>query len=489
MTKNVRITSTFMALALLTSAMISCGGESTDPGVNTDAAASEADTTAAVVTEDPGPMPTLPEGADYGGHTVTFLTLTNYNNNFRLAVESDGETLNDAGARRNAAVSDLLNVEFQTVEMDNPISTFRNSIMAGDTEYDFMLPHATDGVAQLVTSQTLYDWNRLEYVDLTKPWWNTSMTESLGIGGKLFYASGDIVMTWQGMQAILFNKTYLAGMDLEKDLYETCFDGEWTIDYMTQIIKGHSKDLNGDGKMTEVDQYGLLCNKNAGYTYMYSCDQRVTVPDAEGWPMLTLNTERMAEIVGKYYNLVHSGETYLDVYSNASYPSSTYRNTIVEGRSFLASLDVGGLYAQLREIEFDFGLLPMPKFDEAQENYRVFCGAGLIGVPSNVPNPERTGVIAEALAYQSYKEIRPAFFDIVLENKSVRDENSYRVLQMMHENKVFDFGFNFDSNGYNIITDVVVNKKSTDFASAYAKKEKAILKSFEKIITAVKELE
>ena len=45
--------------------------------MNTDAAASEADTTAAVVTEDPGPTPTLPEGADYGGHTVTFLTLTN----------------------------------------------------------------------------------------------------------------------------------------------------------------------------------------------------------------------------------------------------------------------------------------------------------------------------------------------------------------------------------------------------------------------------
>ena len=489
MNLKYRIFSSLMAIALLSTAMISCGGNSTGPGVNTDAIAQTTDITAVTETADLGPTPTLPEGADYGGYTVKFLTLTNYNHNFRLAVESDGETLNDAGARRNAAVSDLLNIEFEAVEMDSPVSKFKSSIMAGDTEYDFMLPHATDGVPQLVTSHLLYDWNNLEYVDLTKPWWNTSMTTSLGIGGHLFYASGDIVMTWQGMMAILFNKSYLAGMELEKDLYETCFDGEWTIDYMAQIIKGHSKDLNGDGKMTNVDQYGLLDNKNAGYVYMYSADQRVTVPDADGWPTLTLNTERMAEIVGKYYNLIHSGETYLDIYSNASYPTSTYRNTIVEGRAFLATLDVGGLYAQLREIEFDFGLLPMPKFDEAQENYRVFCGAGLIGVPSNAPNPERTGVIAEALAYYSYKEIRPAFFDIVLENKAVREENAYKVLQMMHENKVFDFGFNFDSNGYNIITDVVVNKKSTDFASAYAKKEKAILKSFEKIITAVKELE
>ncbi len=479
--------SPFMAAALLAALLISCGGESTDPGANTDTAAPSTDT--AAVTEPTSPTADLPEGADFGGHTVRFLTLTNYNNNFRLAVESDGETLNDAGVRRNAAVSDLLNVEFETVEFDDPVPVFRQSVMAGDTEYDFMLPHATGGIAAMVTDRLLYDWTDLEGVDLTKPWWNTSMTESLGIGGNLFYASGDIVMTWQGMMAILFNKTYLAGMDLKKDLYQTCFDGEWTIDYMTEIIKGHARDLNGDGKMTEVDQYGLLDNIGCGYSYMYSCDQRVTVPDADGWPQLTLNTERMAEIVNKYYNLVHSGETYLDSYSNASYPSSTYRNTIIEGRAFLASLDVGGLYSYLREIEFDFGLLPMPKLDEAQDGYRVFCGAGLIGVPSNAPDPARTGVIAEALAYYSYREIRPAFFDIVLENKAVRDENSYRVLQMMHENKVFDFGFNFDGTGYNLIKEVVVDKKSTDFASLYAKKEKAILKSFDKIISAVKEMD
>ena len=60
---------------------------------------------------------------------------------------------------------------------------------------------------------------------------------------------------------------------------------------------------------------------------------------------------------------------------------------------------------------------------------------------------------------------------------------------MMHENKVFDFGFNFDGTGYNLIKEVVVDKKSTDFASLYAKKEKVILKNFEKIINAVKETE
>ena len=91
------------------------------------------------------------------------------------------------------------------------------------------------------------------------------------------------------------------------------------------------------------------------------------------------------------------------------------------------------------------------------------------------------------MAYYSYQYIRPAFFDIVLENKAVRDENSYKVIQFMHENKVFDFGFNFDSTGsaYNMITEVVIKKKSTDFASYYAKNETKIMKNFQKIIDAV----
>ena len=81
--------------------------------------------------------------------------------------------------------------------------------------------------------------------------------------------------------------------------------------------------------------------------------------------------------------------------------------------------------------------------------------------------------------------------DIVLENKAVRDENSYKVIQMMHEHKVFDFGFNFDATGsaYGMLGNVVISGKSTDFASHYQKNEKKILNGFEKIVNACKERE
>jgi hypothetical protein len=282
---------------------------------------------------------------------------------------------------------------------------------------------------------------------------------------------------------VLFNKSYLNGMDLQKDLYQTCFDGEWTMDYMAQIIKGHSKDLNGDGQMTEVDQYGLLDNKNTGYAYMYGADQRVTVPDADGWPVLTLNTERMAEIVNRYYNLLHSGEAYLDIYSSASYATSTYRNTIVEGRAFLATLDVGGLYANLREIEYDFGLLPIPKFDEAQENYRtlVHDGGYLGAVNGNSANLDLVGATLEALNAETYRSVTPVYYETALKVKYTRDDTSAQMIDMIHDTLMtnFIYAYNYALSDIGLQYRKLITNKSKEYVSTIEKTLKSAEKKLE----------
>ena len=86
------------------------------------------------------------------------------------------------------------------------------------------------------------------------------------------------------------------------------------------------------------------------------------------------------------------------------------------------------------------------------------------------------------MAYYSYKMLRPAFFDVVLENKAVRDEDSYEMITLMHENKTFDFGFNMGSASiYNALTEVVITKKGTDFASYYKTMEKMASRQFDKL--------
>ena len=357
--------------------------------------------------------------------------------------------------------------------------------MAGSGDYDFVLPHATTGISAMVTSGSLLDWNTLEYVDFTKPWWNSTMQESLGIAGKVFYASGDIVMTWQGMGCYLFNKDYLENYNIDTNMYDLVYEGKWTVDKLLELIKGMAQDLNGDSQMTEVDQYGLLANKGQTVWFQFGCGQHISKLDENNCPVLDMGGERMASVVEKYYNVLYSDDTYLNSFSSYDYATGTYRDMLISGRSFLTIYDIGGLYSYLREIEFDFGILPDPKLDEAQEDYYSFCGAGLIGIPVDTENPERTAMVAEALAYYSYEYVRPAFFDVVLQNKAVRDEDSYNMLTMMHENKVFDFGFNFDGTASGALNSVVVGRKSTDFASYYASIEDRVNETFRQIYETV----
>ena len=469
-------------LLLLLCSCAQSGAESGSPDTETPSVPSPGAVEAEKAPAETELAPELPQ-ADYGGYTFTFLTQTNYNNNFRLDMELNGEALNDAACHRNDAVADTFNVDFAVRETDDVAPTLKNAVAAGDNAYGMVLPHATSGVAAMAAEGSLSNINDLAWTNYSMPWWNGRMKDALAIRDKSYYASGDLVMTWQGMLAILFNKELLEDLGVGEDLYAAAEEGRWTMDKMLSLSELGAADLNGDGVMDKSDRYGYLGNKNTGYGTQLACGVPFTERDEEGTPVIAFNNERMTKVVEKYYALTHSPATWLDEYSSVTYATSAYRSMLIEGRSFLTELDIGGLYSYLREIEFNFGILPLPKLDEEQDSYRVFCGAGLIGLPSNAEDPERTGAIWEALAYYSFKYVRPAFFDIVLENKAVRDAESYRMITLMHENKTFDFGFNFDSSGsiYNVLKNVVISNDSTDLASYCQKQQKVWAKTLQKV--------
>ena len=476
--------SSFVLALLLLANICACQGETPETDIEsttgTDTTLPE-ETTAEELSLD------LPE-ANFDGYTVTYLTCDGYCEHFKLNIDEEtGDTLNDAGYKRERTVGDLLNVEFDAVEVDTGevASSLSASVMAGSGDYDFVLPHATTGISAMVTSGSLLDWNSLDYIDFDKPWWNSSMQNSLGIAGKVYYASGDIVMTWQGMGCYIFNKDYLADYNIDIDLYGLVYDGKWTVDALLELIKGVSKDLDGDTTMTEADQYGLLANKGQTAWFQFGCGQHISTLDSNNCPVLDMGGERMTDVVEQYYNVIYSDDTFVSSFSSYDYATGPYRDMLISGRSFMTMYDVGGLYTYLREIEFDFGMLPNPKLDESQENYDTFCGAGLIGIPADASDLDRTAMVAEALAYYSYEYVRPAFFDVVLQNKAVRDEDSYNMLTMMHENKVFDFGFNFDGTASGALNSVVVGRKSTDFASYYASIEDRVNETFRQIYETV----
>jgi hypothetical protein len=96
----------------------------------------------------------------------------------------------------------------------------------------------------------------------------------------------------------------------------------------------------------------------------------------------------------------------------------------------------------LRAMETDFGVLPYPKFDEAQADYYTRLGGGdlfFTGKSATKEGLERTGVILEAMACESLKSVIPAYYDIMLKTKFARDEESEEMIDYIVDHRVFDW--------------------------------------------------
>lgn len=142
------------------------------------------------------------------------------------------------------------------------------------------------------------------------------------------------------------------------------------------------------------------------------------------------------------------------------------------------------MYAQLRGYENDYGILPFPKWDAAQEEYYSVCDAGcnVLAVPITAQNTEMIGVMVESLSAYAWKTVLPTYYDIALDAKSTRDEESVEMLDIVLENRVIDFAYLYDGwNGWVFTLPELVSSKK-GFASLYASKEPAKLKYYQKVL-------
>ena len=146
-------------------------------------------------------------------------------------------------------------------------------------------------------------------------------------------------------------------------------------------------------------------------------------------------------------------------------------------------------------MEDEFGILPLPKYDELQDRY--ISSAASWGLPFYVvprctfgaEEYARTGYITQMLAYESMYTMTPAFYDQTLQNKISRDEESARMLDIIFESRSYDFGWYFEIGGYNETIMNMLRQYTLDFASAYQRSNKLATKVLKKTNEAIKEME
>lgn len=427
--------------------------------------------------------------------TFTILTRTTYDFEF-AAEELTADTMNDAVYYRNSSVEDRFGVDIVTVptpctwgdEATAFNTTLRASIMSGGGEYDLVAGYAAT-IGKIVEKGMLLDLNELTYVDFSKPWWSEQVNEEFTINGKCYMMTGDAsIALWQNMRALFFNKRIAENYNVE-DLYALVKSGSWTFDKLIEVTKDVYEDLDGDSTQSTGDLYGFILGYSTEVDNLQDAfELSVTEKDSDGFPYIAVKTERRVDAVQKINSYVwDSGSVFFNTNAN------TYRtenaNMFSEGRGLILTTTLGQSEI-MRAMDDDFGILPYPKYDEDQESYHSTSldEFSMFVVPSDVSNPEMSGVILEALCYEGYKTVVPEFYNVALKTKAARDDESSEMIDIIRDTLTFDFGYLNSSaiGGVGHVFVGLIRGNSNEVMSKYDEKMATYEDNLEKLFEAYK---
>lgn len=429
------------------------------------------------------------EKSDYEGRDFTFVTWDDFSTNkYFFCEESSGDILETACFDRNLAVEEYLNIKLVNIGIPNPgtearwASFIQSDIMSGDGAYDIVLNSWYLGIFEMVTGNMLFDWNDVPYIDLSKNYWNQTLNETLAIQGVLFVAAGDYIPA--NSRCLVYNKQLQIDYNLP-NFNEVVFSGNWTLDKFIEYSNAVTSDVDGDGKFTVADYYGfsLYCDYNL-QEFFVAADMDTVYINEDGDLTITPLNEKIVNLISKLRDFFAKDSVYTYHWRDAA----ELQMDFADGHTLFSDTSTDEL-EQLRTMEVDFGVLPIPKYDENQKNYVSLAGSYYLLVPRSVKDIELVGKTAELLNHYSRKIYRPAYFDVALTGKYIRDNESEAVLEILFDTARYDAGFIYGAYNpfsYNMMQFLYSDSKA-EVASYYRANIDRIQKSiYDKINEAVR---
>ena len=427
----------------------------------------------------------LPE-KDYGGRRFYILGHNENQVVYFAAEEENGDIMNDTLYQRNIVIEDRFNVDIQidvSKDMNAAASFVSKSTLAGEDAVDLISMHVVT-VSGIVTNDIVLNWYDIPYVDFEKPWWSPSNINDLTYNNVALLAIGSYAMSTEAVTFCMFFNKRLAESYGIPDLYETVNNGQWTIDRLAETVNDVYTDLNGNSKRDNDDFYGITIRSGGTHiaAFQWAFDNPVMVKDDTGRPTLVGNTEKMPVMLSKLCDLMHNNTGAI-----CSTDYSFYCNKFSKGETIFVLGCVYDSVNYFRDMTDNYGLIPYPKLDEAQPEYKTMVNGchEAMAVSKAVSDPEYIGIITEALCAETYKTVEPVYYDIVLKLKGARDEISVDMLDMIMNSRVFDFGFIYDNwKGPSFLLQDLAVANKTDYASAYAKKESSYIQHYNDVLAA-----
>ncbi len=433
------------------------------------------------------------ETEDLGGFAVTVLNYDaswfTWANTVMDAEELNGEVLNDALYNRTAKTEQNFNAEVGFELVKDTQEVFGRAVLAGDDLYGMVMLFDAS-IAAVLTKGYLGFWDEFENISLDERHWDADAAKLYRFGGRQVAVSGDFSLyNYSTRHCYAFNKDMLAGLNLGEDLYSLVKDGRWTLEKLYEVAAMAVADTDGDGSYTGADTFGISGSVTRHYSALLAgAKVRYVDKNEEGDLYFTIpGSDYALSVIQKIVELNADNQIFYNgVKDIGNNDPSLFRNS----HTLFTAAYINEVSA-LRDMESDIGILPAPKYTEEQDRYySLIEGGALAVIPKTLGSDkfENTGILLNALAYYSNREVIPAYIEVILKSKVSRDEESAEMIGLIFDTSVNDLGTGvWSSIMKNNYTSKIFLPRSTDVGSVTASIEPQAAKAIEDFLAAVSE--
>ena len=146
----------------------------------------------------------------------------------------------------------------------------------------------------------------------------------------------------------------------------------------------------------------------------------------------------------------------------------------------------------MRDMHQEYGVVPIPKYSEAQTIYRsqMHDGFTVISIPTTVQGErlDELSAVLEAMASASYNMVRPVYYETTLRTKIAQDPQSSVMMDLIINNIHIDAGFVYshamkvNGQGFHQSFQQLVGSKTNDTASRFKSSSNAAKKGLKNLI-------
>ncbi len=112
------------------------------------------------------------------------------------------------------------------------------------------------------------------------------------------------------------------------------------------------------------------------------------------------------------------------------------------GRALFYQGPLGISSTDFRALEFEYGVLPLPKYDAAQDRYYTMVSEYTLAlnIPRTASDPKRSGAVIDYLSFLGMRDVIPVVQEALC-YKGMRDQDSIEMFEIILDSMSMDIGY------------------------------------------------